>query len=271
MLWFRLKGRPATPSPSLFSQERCVSHEPTGKTARPDRTVGRGRVHHLARDQQGGPSLLGALLGTCALLQTQRAPVFTCLIFHTDHPSHAPNTTKPATSTRPLPCPPAPLSSVSSPGCRPCPGPGGPAQQAPSPSPGPPTKALAKAAGPLSHSREQGSGGPCLPCSVTGPLPTRSAHSASGLSAALAQGTFPEAHTSTPATWPWAPGRPPVCAQGNAAHRGRDLASSFVLPSRPSATSGQGGREPRARSRPPRPTPGGTGPGARGASYLSSY
>lgn len=95
MLWFRLKGRPATPSPSLFSQERCVSHEPTGKTARPDRTVGRGRVHHLARDQQGGPSLLGALLGTRALLQTQRAPVFTCLIFHTDHPSHAPNTTKP--------------------------------------------------------------------------------------------------------------------------------------------------------------------------------
>ena len=54
MLWFRLKGRPATPSPSLFSQERCVSHEPTGKTARPDRTVGRGRVHHLARDQRGG-------------------------------------------------------------------------------------------------------------------------------------------------------------------------------------------------------------------------
>lgn len=95
MLWFWLKGRPATPSPSLFSQERCVSHEPTGKTARPDRTVGRGRVHHLARDQQGGPSLLGALLGTRALLQTQRAPVFTCLIFHTDHPSHAPNTTKP--------------------------------------------------------------------------------------------------------------------------------------------------------------------------------
>lgn len=91
MLWFRLKGRPATPSPSLFSQERCVSHEPTGKTVRPDRTVGRGRVHHLARDQQGGPSLLGALLGTRALLQTQRAPVFTCLIFHTDHPSHAPN------------------------------------------------------------------------------------------------------------------------------------------------------------------------------------
>lgn len=202
MLWFRLKGRPATPSPSLFSQERCVSHEPTGKTARPDRTVGRGRVHHLARDQQGGPSLLGALLGTRALLQTQRAlsglPVFTCLIFHTDHPSHAPNTTKPVS---------------------------------------------------LAHSRPE---------------------ALTLLQASAQHWLRAPSQKPTPPHRPPGPG-PPVCRQGNAAHRGRDLASSFVLPSRPSATSGQGGREPRARSRPPRPTPGGTGPGARGASYLSSY